>query len=622
VATKRKNKLEPGESSFLRLLSNSWFIALILLVTTLAAYWPVCGHAFVNFDDQVYVTENAHVRGGLSWESIQWAFTNLEAGFWHPLTWLSILLDCQLYGLKPAGHHLTSLLLHAANTVLLFTLLRKLTGALWRAALVAALFALHPLHVETVAWAADRKDVLSTLFLLLTLLAYAQYVQTKSTPGNSNSPARQSAGWYLLTLGLFALGLMSKTMLVSVPFLLLVLDGWPLKRLAPSVWRRLLLEKLPFFLLSLLVGLLTLHAEKAVGAVANTTQFPLGVRVANALVSTCVYLRQMCWPRDLAVFYPYPEGLGAWQVALAALLLAGVSLAVYLGARSRPYLLAGWAWYLLSLGPVLGLIQVGAHAHADRYTYVPLIGIFIMVAWGGGELARRKPAAALGLGLAAVIALALAAAQTTEQLGYWRNSETLFRHALQVTSRNAMAHYCLGLCLSQQNRSADAIEQFKAALETDPGHAEAHDNLGVELAIKGSLEPAIGHFREAIRAKPSLTSAHANLGMALANQQKLTEAVKEYQTALELKPSDARVHSNLGNALDDLGRSDEALAQYQEALRLDPGNTEIRLNLAVTLAKQGKRQEAATQYHEILRLKPQDPQALRALQALSAQPKP
>ena len=585
-------------------------IYVLLALATVALYWPARHFEFLNYDDPDYVLANPHVLRGLSADGFLWAFKTLSSGNWHPVTSLSHMLDCQLFGRESGFHHLVNLLLHTANTLLLFGLLRRLTGAVFRSAFVAALFALHPLHVESVAWIAERKDVLSAFFGLLAFRAYARYAH----PGKIKNP--NSTFWYCLALALFALSLMSKPMLVTFPFLLLLIDFWPLKRLQIAALRRLLLEKLPFLLLSVADSIVTVIAQSSVGAVAGTAKLSVGERLVNGLIAYANYLRQMFWPADLAVFYPYPQTFSIVAATFAALLLVTVSVFVMRQAKNAPYLLFGWLWYLVALLPVIGFIQVGGHAHADRYTYVPLIGIFVLLTWGAADLAQRSRRRVLILSLTGVAALVLCAGFTMRQIVFWKNSESLFRHALEVTRNNYVAYYCLGLYLSDHGKSAEAMEDYRTALQFNPAYGEAYSNLGIELAINGRLDEAMNNFRDAIRCAPRFAGAHSNLGLALAMQGKLEEATKEYEESLRLNPDDARVHGNLGNALDQQGKLDEAIAHYRTAMQLDPDDPEIHVYCGIALAKQGKREEAAAQYNEALRLKPDDAEARQALDRL------
>ena len=592
-----------------------------LAVVTLAVYAQVAGHGFVSYDDPDYVSGNPYVRAGLTRAGLSWALTTGHAGNWHPLTWLSHMLDCQLFGLRPGAHHLTNVLLHTANALLLLVLLRGMSGALWPSAAVASFFALHPLHVESVAWVSERKDVLSTFFWMLTLLAYWRYTR------------RPSPGRYLPVLVLLALGLMAKPMLVTLPFVMLLLDVWPLGRLplaapegrdTPSVersalrqearpssdprarkvrrpaapprarggraaWRtglRLVLEKVPFVGLAAASSVVTFAVQLRGGAVAPVDALPFAARVANALVACAAYLGKMIYPVGLVIFYPHVP-LPAWQVVGAGLALAAGSWLVIRLAPRRPWLLVGWLWYVVTLLPVLGLVQVGDQAMADRYTYVPLIGPFIMLAWSAAEVARRRPACRSMVAASAGILLAGCAAATGLQLRYWRSSMTLFEHAVEVIPDNYVAQLSLGNALAERGRLDDAIAHYLAALRVKPDLAKAHGNLGVILARQGKLDEAVAQYAEALRLNPDLPETHNNLGAALADRGRLEEAIAHYERALRLKPDYPDAHTNLGMALAAQGNIDLAIAHYTEALRLDPDHPGARLNLSRALAARG-----------------------------------
>ena len=608
-----------------------------LALLTLAVFQPVREHAFINFDDPIYITANSRVQGGITTSNVAWAFTTLQAGFWQPLTWLSHMFDCAVFGLNPSGHHLTSLLLHTANTVLLFVVLRRMTGAIWRSAFVAALFALHPLNVEPVAWAASRKDVLSTFFGLLALWAYARYAEKSRLGRQESGDLGQGAaaggsavgfisrflpsasGYYLLTLLFFACGLMSKTIVVTLPLVLLLLDWWPLRRLQRLTLKSLALDKAPFLAVGIVAGLLTLRAEHGIGALSDTVLYPFQFRVANAVLSCAGYLAQAVWPRELAVFYPYPSVFSPLLVGGAALLLILASALVVRAHRSKPYLAVGWVWYLVTLSPVLGLIQVGAHSHADRYTYIPLIGIFFLLTWGACDLTKRWLHRRAVLSAAGVAVLLFCTILTTRQLAYWRDSAALFQRALEVTRNNYVAYYCLGAHISDEGRSDEAIADYRLALQINPTYGEAHNNLGVELASRGEIDEAMKCFRDAMRVSPRLASAYSNLGMALVRQGKEREALQQYQESLRLNPDDARVHNNLANLLAGQGRAEEAIEHHREALRLDPNRPEIHFSFGRTLAGHGNHAEAAAQFQEALRLKPDYAPAHQALRALGVQ---
>jgi len=483
---------------------SRFVLTLLLSVATLAVFAQVVGFEFVDYDDNLYVTANPHVKGGLTLAGVRWAFTTFAAANWHPLTWISLMLDWSIGGPGPRVFHLTNLILHLANALLLFFVLDRMTGRRAPAAVTAALFAIHPLHVESVAWIAERKDVLSTLFMLLTLLAYAGFVER---PGLVRRVA---------VVLLFALGLLAKPMLVTLPVLLLMLDAWPLRRKEP--WRHLVLEKAPLFALSIATGVMTLVAQRQGGTVGSLTLYPLRVRVANAVVATATYLGKAIWPTRLAPFYPHPgASLGAWTVAGSALVLAALTLWTIHVRRRRPYLLFGWAWYLVTLAPVAGIVQVGWQARADRYTYIPLIGIFLGVVWAVSDRFADRPALLGSLASAALVTLGIGA---FVQAGYWRDSETLFRRAIAVTDNNSVAHNNLGTALLRRGLLPQAEEQFAEAVRIDPSFADAHSNLGVALGRQGEIDEAILEFRRALDLDPDHADARRNLGRAEAIQRR------------------------------------------------------------------------------------------------------
>ncbi|MCH6568680.1 MAG: tetratricopeptide repeat protein [Acidobacteria bacterium] len=565
---------------FVRLpLRNPKGLAIFLLITVVVlVYAPVKDYPFINYDDTLYVTEVPQVQQGLGWDSVVWSMTAMEAANWHPLTWLSHMLDVQLFGLNPAGHHLTNLLLHLANVLLLFGVLQQMTGAVWRSALVAALFALHPLNVESVAWVAERKNVLSTLFWLLTMAAYMGYVR------------KPHWGRYLGMMGIFVLGLMAKPMLVTLPCVLLLLDYWPLGRLgkdSKEFWERLprlAAEKLPLFIPVAAISVVTIAAQSQAGALSSWEGLPLGIRVANAVLTYGVGLKKMLWPMDLAVFYPHPgNSLAVWPVALAALLLVILSLGVWWQGRRSRYLVVGWLWYLGTLFPVSGLIQVGGQAMADRYAYVPLMGLFIILAWGTAELAQtlRLPKAWLpAAGLCVVIVL-IGAARL--QLSHWRNSFTLFQHALESTQDNHMAHSNLGIAFLDNNDLDQAIGHFYKALEIKPTHAGVHTNLSIALRRKGMLDKALEHSIRSVQTNPDLAEAHNNLGISLFQKGRIEEALQEFRIALELKPDYTTCYYNLGVVLENQNRIEEAAESFRQALRLDPAHSQAQQHLTLLL---------------------------------------
>ena len=590
---------------------------LFLIVATLATYSDLINHQFINYDDDIYVTDNPPVQRGLTFEGVSWAFTTMHSGNWHPLTWLSHMLDCQLFGLNPGEHHLTNVVLHVANSLLLFLWFLYVTRTLGCSFLVAALFALHPMHVQSVAWVAERKDVLSTCFWLLTMWAYVWYVE---------SPRLRR---YVLILVCFSLGLMAKPMLVTLPVILLLLDYWPLGRLSLQgsatagaasqsgsrvANQRLVYEKLPLLALSALSSVVTVYAQKEAGALWTFQTLPFANRLANALVAYVSYLGKMFWPTRLAIFYPLPQHhLPIWQAPAAGLILVVLSLLALRLARRHPYLLVGWLWYLCTLLPVIGLVQVGGQAMADRYTYVPFIGLFIVLVWGMADLGTRWQAPPFLLPLGAGVVLAALMICTWVQVRYWHDSLTLYEHALEVTRGNPLIHNNLGIALAAQGKPEEAEAHYAEALRLDPNFALTHNNLGMALAKRGKLEEAEAYYAEALRLNPKLAEAHNNLGIALAKQGKLEEAETQYAEALRLNPNLARAHNNLGMALAKQGKLEEAEAQYVEALRLDPHFAGAHNNLGMALVARGKLEEAEAQYAAALRLNSHFPEAYNNL---------
>ena len=573
--------------------------AALLLAMSFAIYFPVLDYQFVDLDDDLYVTDNLRVQRGLTWENFWWATTAVEAGFWHPLTWWSHMLDYRLFGLNPSGHHLTSLLLHLVNVLLLFWVLQELTGALWPSFFVAALFAVHPLNVESVAWIAERKNVLSMLFWLLTMWAYAVYVR--------------NPGWkaYLMVAGLLFLGLGAKAMLVTLPCVLLLLDYWPLGRLGTS-WSefrkrfpKLVLEKAPLLMLVIVIGIVTIYAEQEMGAVGSLDQYPFDVRLANAAVSYLGYLAKMLWPAYLVVFYPHPGySLAAWQVGLSFATLTLISVLVVRGARRRPYLLMGWLWYLGTLLPVSGLIQIGDHGMADRYAYVPLIGVFILMTWLGAEwLARSRLRKELWVGLLSLLLLALSL-NSRLQLSYWQNGVTLLAHAIRSTDNNYLAHNNLGAALLNRGQFEESVQQLWQALAVRPNDPGTLYNLGLARMRMGERERAVELFSKALQHNPRLVRAHNNLGTMLMAQGRMEEASQRFLKALEIDPSAAEVHDNLGASLAQSGRLEKAIVHFRKALEINPHRVQAHNNLAAALEMLGNGGEAVAHYYSALGLNP------------------
>jgi len=587
-----------------------FLLGLFLIILTVVTFEQVRTCAFINLDDGAYITANRPIQDGLTLKSVTWAFKTIHTGHWHPLTWLSHMLDCQLYGLEPSGHHLTNLVFHIANTLLFFLVLRRMTGALWGSFFVAALFALHPLRVESVAWVAERKDVLSTFFWMLTMWAYIRYVE------------QAKLHRYLLALLFFVLGLMSKPTLVSLPFVLLLLDYWPLGRiqLPPSSMNlsspsskptntsdqvslalRLIREKAPFFLLSAASSILTVFTVERAGAIKH---IPFETRIANTLVSYVSYIIKMFWPRNLAVFYPYQETLPMWKVVGSGLFLVSISILVIRAARKHPYLVVGWFWYIGTLVPVIGLVQAGNQAMADRFTYVPLIGLLIMITWSLKDIFAGWRHRTVALSISVGLLLSLLMIVTKEQLKYWQNDVMLFEHSLAVTSNNFIIHDTLGVSLTRQGRIQEAIVHHTEALRIAPDFAKGHFNLGVALEQQGRAQEAAVHYVEALRIKPDFVEAHNNLGVLLARQGKTQEAITHYTQALRIKKDYANAHCNLAIALAEQGKTQEAIVHYTEALRIAPDFAQAHFNLGVILLNQGKIQEAIFHHVEALRIKP------------------
>lgn len=579
-------------------------ISLFLIVSAIAVYSQVTDQDFITFDDNTYVTENSDIHAGLTKKGLLWALTTFHAGNWHPLTWLSHMLDCQLFGLNPGMHHLTNLLFHIANTLLLFLLLNRMTGTLWRSSFVAALFALHPIHVESVAWISERKDVLSTFFWMLTLWAYVRYVELPCLIR------------YLFVLIFFVLGLMAKPMLVTLPLVLLLMDYWPLNRLQLTSFKkngklpppkqasfRLIAEKIPFLVFVALLSIVTFLAQDK--AVQSLDNFPLMARISNALVSYVTYIRMMFWPEGLAVFYPYPPTIPLWKALGAGLTLICLTGIFIKGARTLPYLAVGWLWYLGTLIPVIGLIQVGNQAMADRYTYIPLIGPFIMITWGIADVLEKWRFRQIFFAISISLVLSALTVRTWLQVKHWKNGITIFEHALNVTANNYLAHNNLGNALVKQGRYEEAITHYSMVLRIKPRHPAAHYNLGVFMGRKGNAKEAIGHYYESLRTNPTNADAHTNLGNILLRQGSAEIAITHYSKALKLEPNNPLFLYNMGVALASLKKLDEASAYYGEALRIKPDFADAHNGLGVALMGKGNLDEAIRHFNKALHIKPE-----------------
>ena len=600
-------------------------VCILLLLLTIGVYWQVQNHDFTSFDDNYYVTENDHVRSGLSAENFRWAFSfeGKEKTYWHPLAWLSHMVDVELFGLNPGMHLVVNTLLHAANAVLLFFFLRLATGAFWRSAVVAILFALHPLNVESVAWIAARKNVLSTFFWMLVLIAYLQYVR--------NSDFRH----YAILLFVFLCSLMVKPMLVTLPCVLLLLDYWPLRRMTErggdgaggNISRQeikddctgkiihLVLEKIPLLMLSGLLIFMTVFSFK--DGTLSVAKVPLPIRFENAVVSYIRYIGKIFWPQDLAVFYPFPESIPLWQTLGAGCLLAALTWVFFRSVCSAPYLTVGWLWFLGTLVPVIGLVQAGLWpAMADRFAYIPQIGIYIAVAWGIRDFARNriKP---VYIAASVAVAAGLLFVMTLKQVNHWQNSKTLFERAVSVTAHNAVARYNLGCVLDREKQQQAAMEQYEKALSINPYHARAHNNLGNSLLGLGLTQIALVHLHNAVILDPLNAEAHNNLGVALTKMGDTKEAERQFIGALKITPEYAEAHNNLGAVLQWQGKNNEAVRHYLMALKYMPDYIEARNNLGKALIAAGKTDMAKNQFKRVLALSPEDNVARRELEKLS-----
>jgi len=612
-----------------------YLIIVILIISSFIAFGRIVGNDFINFDDDRLITENVNVKSGFNAESIKWALTNARLEYWHPLTWLSIMLDWSLFGANASGHHLVSLLFHIGAVLFLFLFLNKATKQLWPSAFVAALFALHPLRVESVAWAAERKDVLSMFFGMATIYAYVYYVET------------HQKSKYFVCLFLFALSLMSKPTLVTLPCVLLLLDYWPLARwqkpLTPvnipvaadkiigkkkskqlksesfvegkiakpvqndlKLIGNLLWEKVPFFFLALVFSVMLIWQLRADKYMVSVQHYPFSQRLMNAIVSYASYLGKTFWPVDLAVFYPYEHYFQMWQVLGAASVLLVISVAVFYLVKKAPFLAIGWCWYLGTLFPVIGLMSTGDQAMADRYTYFPSIGISLMLTWGILYLLPKENLRKI-ITIPAAIILAALTFLTWQQCGYWKNSNSIFSHALLSTKDNYLAHTNFGVTLAAEGKKEEAITHYREAIKIDPDNDRAYYNFGVTLAAEGKKEEAIAHYREAIRINPDMYMAHANLGNALAAQGKYSEAIAHYLAVIKINPNNYETHFNLANSLEKQGRVEEAIASYREVLRINPDHSSAHINLGAILGEQLKHDEALYHFRQALRMEPNEP---------------
>lgn len=582
---------------------NDAIVCLLLIAATLAVYLQILRFDFINYDDPDYVTGNFHVRAGLNATSVLWAFSSGFASNWFPLTWLSHMADCQFFGLQSGFHHLSSLAIHILSTLILYLAFRRMTGAYWPSAFIAFIFGTHPLHVESVAWIAERKDVLCAFFWMATLWSYVRYAEIP--------------GWrrYSLTLLTFSCGLMAKPMIVTLPFVLLLLDFWPLQRLS---WRghsspprrdssRRLVEKIPFFVLSGAASVVTFLVQRHGGAVIALDEISFASRLGNALVSYVTYLVQAFVPVRLAAFYPFPDTISSLTIVAALIALSAISLIVLRYSRDHPYLGVGWLWYLGTLVPVIGLVQVGNQAHADRYTYVPMIGLSIMLAWSAHEFAQRRPKLMPAIFVSGIAVCIVCAAAGYQQTRYWKDSTSLFRHAIQLTDRNYVAWRGLGQAFKDQGHLEESARCYRKAIEARAQDPDAHNNLGEVLLRLDRTNDALAQITEALRLKPDLPEAHVNLGAAYMKLGRIDDAAEQYQAALRLQPESAAAHTGEAGILEDQGRPDDARAELLEAIRLNPDYVPAHYNLGRLFGTSGHAAEAAEQFAEAVRLQPDDP---------------
>jgi protein O-mannosyl-transferase len=586
-------------------------VCLLLILSVLAVYWQVKNYDFVNLDDNVYVTANEHVRSGINLDSITWAFSleNKDHTYWHPVTWLSHMLDCQLYGMSPGMHHSTNLIFHIANTILLFLLFRRMTGEPWKSALVAALFGLHPLNVESVVWISERKNVLSTFFWVLTMAVYVRY---SKQPGFYR---------YLPVFFLFMLGLLAKPMLITLPFILMLLDYWPLRRLKISEWRNLLhliLEKIPLFVISALALYISVLSNQHLGIMKSTEAVPITLRIENALVSYLGYIVKTLWPHNLVVYYSFPDSLPLWQTAGALLLLVCISLTLLLKLKHIPSLGIGWLWYLGTFVPVTGLVQAGLWpAMADRWAYIPTIGIFVIIVWGGSYLFTKWRCRKWVPATTSITLLLLLMATTCSQIRHWENSFTLYRHTLTVTSNDKTIHYNMGVSLSELGRSKEAIVHYRKALDINPAFHKALNNLGCELARQGNDSEAIRYYREALRINPTYKYTHNNLGTALIGQGKLNEAIEHYRKALQADPQFADAHNNLGQAMLRTGEIEAAIFHLAASFQSEPANRIAQNRLIQAMDFHKRIKSAVEKFRKSLQFAPKDPDLADRLDILT-----
>lgn len=607
--TRPGGKRSPDRAPKPRSRKGSVLFGAALAIVTIMVYSPVTGNAFIDLDDDVYIWRNPMVMAGISWEGLRWAFTTFHESNWHPLTWISHMLDVEFFGVDPQGAHLVNLVLHILNSLLVFVILLRATNAFQLSALVSVLFAVHPMHVESVAWAAERKDVLSAFFGLLTILFHVRHVL---------EPAARK--WYFLGIGSLAMGLLCKPMLVSIPLLLLLMDYWPLARLSGVEGSgvkplKLVREKLPHAALVLASMVITIVAQKSGGAMQGLENIPFSSRLSNMVTAYASYIGSFFRPASMAIYYPHPiDGIAPWKVAGAIALLISVSAVTWLRVRRSPYLFVGWIWFLLTLVPVIGLVQVGGQSMADRYTYMPYIGLAIIVAWGADEL--RRAYRALGTPLVAMTCLWVVVLAYTahEQVKRWKDSSTVFAHALSVTDDNIAIEFNFGVVLARQGRPDLAVPHFANAIRISPRFYDALFNMGLALASQGRIEQALDHYRRAASVRPESAEVPLNIGAAMAQNGRYDEALEHLEKALKLDPRNAAVHTNIGLILLRRSDYDSAMGHFREAVALDPNSADAQNNIGLGLLLKGSNREAEGHFAKALELDPDHRKARENLQ--------
>jgi protein O-mannosyl-transferase len=581
------------------------FICILVAVAILVVYWPVRNYGLISLDDIDYIMGNPYVKAGLTWDSFSWAMKDVHTGYWHPLAWVTHMLDYQLFGSRVGGHHWTNVIFHIANSILLYLVLRRMSGSAWKSALVAALFAVHPLNVESVAWVSERKNVLCTFFWFMGMWSYAYYVEHPT-------PYR-----YCLILVTFSLGLMSKPMIVTFPFTLLLLDYWPMGRLTSwKTFPRLVFEKMPLFILAAIVGIVTFLSSLHGDVTISIDKLPMGDRLANAGISYAKYLVKMFWPQNLVVFYPYKTEFSSFQISAAFLLLSVISCLAIFFAHKYRYVLAGWLWYLGTLVPVIGLIQVGKQAMADRYAYVPMIGLFIIIAWGIPDLLRGWPRRKIIFVVSSAAVISSLMICTVLQVRYWRNGVTLFEHALRADDMNSRAHYNLGIALTDMGKFKEAVYHFTYAMRLEPEYAGPYGYMGIALTGQGKTDEAIVYYEKALKIKQDDETTHNNLGAALAGKGKFDEAIVHFREALRIRPDYLHANRNMAGALAKLGKMEESIGYYEKALKLDSANAVTHNNLGLALADVGRDQEAIVHFQEALKINPNYEDAINNLRSM------